>query len=105
MKKKEESYNKLDKLIKSDNVRREQFRQEKCTIVKLYPILHPKEKKKILGNLCSLGTKDAKRGDGKGKTTKKEEPPERERKRERGRRHHSGGSSYITLIVAIITIL
>ena len=53
--------------------------------MKLYPILHPKEKKKYwetCGN--SLGTKDAKRGDGKGKTTKKEQPPERETEREGG---------------------
>lgn len=75
----------------------------------LSTFLHPKKKekkKKNTGKLVLARNEGCKAWRRKGKTTKKEEAPEREkeRKREEGWRH-SGGSSYITLIVAIITIL
>lgn len=75
------------------------FQNASCNYIRSF-IRKKKKKKKKLGNLCSLGTKGAKkRGD------KEKRRERKKREKEGGKRHHSGGSSYITLIVAIITIL
>ena len=67
--------------------------------------LHPEEKKNWescvrSARVQSVENSEDRGGEGKGKNGRGES-------RDRGRngRHHPGGSSYITLIVAIITIL
>ena len=66
------------------------------SISDLSTFLHPKEKekKKILGNLCSLGTKGAKR---KGKERKNDEKGRstREREREKERREEAFRGQFV----------